>query len=54
VYLSDKEKPSFPTKYKDAPVHAHKRAIFPVFCGISGSYKTTLSLDMIISFQKDT
>ena len=37
VYLSVRAKPSLPTKYKDAPVQAQSLAIFPVFCGISGS-----------------
>ena len=43
VYLSVSAKPNFPTRYKEAPVQAQSLAILPVFCGISGSIKATLS-----------
>ena len=49
MYLSVSAKPSFPTRYKDAPVQTQSLAIFPVFAGISGSYKTTLILAKILT-----
>src|SRR5271170_2459864 len=36
-------KPSVPTRCKTAPVAAQRRAMFPVFGGISGSTSTTWS-----------
>ena len=47
-YLSDKVNPNLPTRQSDAPVQTQRRAILPVFDGISGSYNTTLILGTCI------
>ena len=53
VYLSVSAKPSLPTNYKEAPVQAQSLAILPVFCGISGSYKTMFNFVMTTPLKVD-